>query len=132
MCIIHKIVSFLLFPRFDFNKRMLTNGLRCDIMVTRKQYTVFLPSAMQAPTAAGEPCRKRLYLRVNGVDDPRMEQVKKLLAQHRGDLPVILFDAGTRKQYMAPRSLWTYNNLRLFDEIRFILGDENVIMKKVK
>ena len=86
----------------------------------------------QAPTAAGEPCRKRLYLRVNGVDDPRMEQVKKLLAQHRGDLPVILFDAGTRKQYMAPRSLWTYNNLRLFDEIRFILGDENVIMKKVK
>ena len=88
--------------------------------------------APRAPTAAGEPCRKRLYLRVNGVDDPRMEQVKPLLATHNGDLPVILFDSGTRKQYMAPRSLWTYNNLRLFDEIRFILGPENVIMKKVK
>ena len=61
-----------------------------------------------------------------------MEQVKPLLATHNGDLPVILFDSGSRKQYMAPRSLWTYNNLRLFDEIRFILGPENVIMKKVK
>lgn len=38
-----KYVSFLLLPCFDFNKRMLTNGLRSDIMVTRKQYTVFLP-----------------------------------------------------------------------------------------
>jgi DNA polymerase-3 subunit alpha len=83
----------------------------------------------QKAAAAGQPCPRRLYLRVNGLEDSRLEQVKPLLEQNRGDLPVILFDANTRKQFMSPRSLWTYNNLRLLDKIRFILGDENVIMK---
>lgn len=83
----------------------------------------------KGPTAPGQPCPRRLYLRVNGLDDSRLEQVKPLLEQNNGDLPVVLFDAGTRKKFMAPRSLWTYNNLRLLDKIRFILGDENVIMK---
>lgn len=83
----------------------------------------------RGPAAAGQPCPRRLYLRVNGLKDPRMEQVKPILAQNNGDLPVILFDAETRKQFMAPRSLWTYNNLCLLDKIRFILGEENVIMK---
>ncbi len=81
------------------------------------------------PLPDGEPCARRLYLRVDGMDDARMEQVKPLLESHRGDLPVILFDARTRKKYMAPRSLWVYNNLLLFDKLMFILGKENVIMK---
>lgn len=74
-------------------------------------------------------CRRRLFLRVNSMEDPRLEQVKPLLTSHRGDLPVILFCADTRKSLRAPRSMWVYNNLLLIEKLRFILGEENVIMK---
>ena len=74
-------------------------------------------------------CRRRLFLRVNSMEDPRLEQVKPLLISHRGDLPVILFCADTRKSLRAPRSMWVYNNLLLIEKLRFILGEENVIMK---
>lgn len=85
--------------------------------------------ANEYPLPEGQPCSKRLYLRVNGLDDPRLDEIKPMLAAHNGDLPVILFDSATRKKYMAPRSLWVYDNLRLFDKIIFILGKENVIIK---
>ena len=85
--------------------------------------------APRAPQAEGQPCRHRLYLRVNGLEDPKLEQVKPMLNENRGDLPVILCDAASRKRWMAPRNLWTYNNLLLFDKIKFILGEENVIIK---
>ncbi len=43
-------MSFFLFPHFDFNKRMLTNGLRCDIVVTWKHYTVFFAASIRGGT----------------------------------------------------------------------------------
>ncbi len=82
-----------------------------------------------APPQEGQPCRHRLYLRVEGLEDSRLESVKELLGKNRGDLPVILCDAASHKRWMASRSLWTYNNLQLFDKIKFILGAENVIIK---
>ena len=82
-----------------------------------------------APDGQGTTCRHRLYLRIDSMQDPRLEQVKPLLSAHRGDLPVILFCASDRKKLMAPRGLWVYNNLSLIHKLRFILGEENVIMK---
>lgn len=83
----------------------------------------------QTETAPQGVCRRRLFLRIDSMDDPRLEQIKPLLASHHGDLPVILFCADTRKSLRAPRSMWVYNNLLLIEKLRFILGEENVIMK---
>ena len=77
----------------------------------------------------GTACRHRLYLRITDMDDPRLEEVRTLLAEYRGDLPVVLFCSANRKQLLAPRSMWVYNNLTLIHKLRFILGEENVIMK---
>lgn len=74
-------------------------------------------------------CRHKLYLRMTDMDDPRLEEVRRLLAEYRGDLPVVLFCSANRKQMLAPRSMWVYNNLKLIHKLRFILGEENVIMK---
>lgn len=74
-------------------------------------------------------CRHKLYLRIANMDDPRLEQVKQLLSDYHGDLPVYLFCADNRKTLRAPQSMWIYNNLLLIDKLRFILGTENVIMK---
>lgn len=87
------------------------------------------PRVEQPSTKPGEPCRRRLYLRIENMNDPRLEQIKPLLTAHRGDLPVILFCADSRKKMMAPRAMWIYYNLLLIDKLRFILGEENVIMK---
>lgn len=74
-------------------------------------------------------CRHKLYLRIANMDDLRLEQVKQLLSDYHGDLPVYLFCADNRKTLRAPQSMWIYNNLLLIDKLRFILGTENVIMK---
>lgn len=87
------------------------------------------PQAESMPQREDQPCARRLYLRVEGMDDERLDRIKPLLSQNNGDLPVILFDSRTRKKFMAPRGLWTYYNLVLVDELKKILGGENVIMK---
>ncbi|MDO4174753.1 MAG: DNA polymerase III subunit alpha [Eubacteriales bacterium] len=85
------------------------------------------PQAAPGPSVGG--CRHKLYLRMANLDDPKLEEVKKLTAEYRGDLPVYLFCSDNRKTLRAPRSMWVYNNLLLLDKLRFILGEENVIMK---
>lgn len=85
------------------------------------------PAAQAA--VPGMTCRHKLYLRMTDMDDPRLEEVRRLLAEYRGDLPVVLFCSANRKQMLAPRSMWVYNNLKLIHKLRFILGEENVIMK---
>ena len=87
------------------------------------------PRRQPQPNAAQSGCRHKLYLRIDSLDDPRLGDVKALLGQYRGDLPVYLFCADTRKTLRAAPSMWVYNNLLFLDKLRFILGEENVIMK---
>ncbi len=77
----------------------------------------------------GQKCRRRLYLRISGMEDARLEQIKPLLTEYRGDLPVILFCADTKKQMLTPKSMWTHYNFTLLEKLQFILGAENVIIK---
>ena len=89
-------------------------------------------NAPQTKTSNKQPgmaCRHTLYLQITDMNDPRLEQIKPLLSQYQGDLPVILFCSSNRKKMMAPRSMWVYNNLVLIHKLRFILGEDNVIMK---
>lgn len=94
----------------------------------RQEYRDRRPPASQ-PALPGTTCRHKLYLRVTDMDDPRLQEVRSLLAGYRGDLPVVLFCSANRKQMLSPRSMWVYNNLTLIHKLRFILGEENVIMK---
>lgn len=88
-----------------------------------------MPRRQPQPNAVQGGCRHKLYLRIDSLDDPRLGDVKALLGQYRGDLPVYLFCADTRKTLRAAPSMWVYNNLLFLDKLRFILGEENVIMK---
>lgn len=127
-----KILASAIYPLeesyVDSVQQALQSGGRRSGNGERRSAPNSAPPAQQ-PAAPGEPCRHRLYLRIDNMDDPRLEEVKPLLSAHRGDLPVILFCADSRKKMMAPRSMWVYYNLLLIDKLRFILGEENVIMK---
>ena len=87
------------------------------------------PQQRQQPIHPGQKCRRTLYLRIKNMNDEKLEQIKPILQENRGDMPVILFCSETRKKMLAPRSMWIYLNLSVIDKLRFILGEENVIIK---
>ena len=79
----------------------------------------------QALAKAGQ----RLYLRLPALAGEKFEQTKLFLSQHPGEIPVVLCLAAGGKPRVAPRGLWCAGNLQLMQKLRFLLGDENVILK---
>ncbi|MFR4972057.1 MAG: hypothetical protein ACLUB2_00935 [Butyricicoccus pullicaecorum] len=51
------------------------------------------------------------------------------MAKQPGEIPVVLCLTSGGKPRLAPRSLWCAGNLQLMQNLRFLLGNENVILK---
>lgn len=79
----------------------------------------------QAARAAGQ----RLYLKLDSMEGGLFEQVKDVLVQNRGEIPVQFYPQDTKKKLLAPRGLWISRSMEALEKIRCILGAENVIMK---
>lgn len=82
-------------------------------------------TGQQALAKAGQ----RLYLRLPDLSGEQFEQVKRFLAKQPGEIPVVLCLTSGGKPRLAPRSLWCVGNLQLMQNLRFLLGNENVILK---
>ena len=82
-------------------------------------------TGQQALAKAGQ----RLYLRLPELSGKQFEQVKRFLAKQPGEIPVVLCLTSGGKPRLAPRSLWCAGNLQLMQNLRFLLGNENVILK---
>ena len=82
-------------------------------------------TGQQALAKAGQ----RLYLRLPELSGEQFEQVKRFLARQPGEIPVVLCLTSGGKPRLAPRSLWCAGNLQLMQNLRFLLGNENVILK---
>ena len=82
-------------------------------------------TGQQALAKAGQ----RLYLRLPELSGEQFEQVKRFLAKQPGEIPVVLCLTSGGKPRHAPRSLWCAGNLQLMQNLRFLLGNENVILK---
>ena len=72
---------------------------------------------------------QRLHLRLPDLSGELFEKAQKCLLQHPGNVPVVFYPADTGKRMLAPRRLWCAGNLQLMQKLRFILGENNVIMK---
>lgn len=81
------------------------------------------------PEQANRRACERLYLQVPAMECEETERVKALLHEYHGILPVILVPAGTKKKMIAPRTLWVRRDLELLQKLRFILGENSVIIK---
>ena len=81
--------------------------------------------ARQAARSAGV----RLHIKLDSMEGGAFEQVKEILLQNRGEIPVQFYPQDTKKKLLAPRGLWVARNLNTVEKIRCILGAENVIMK---
>ena len=72
---------------------------------------------------------KKLYLRVPSLESRQYKKAKNLIEIFRGNTRVILYLSDTKEQLLAPPSLWISLNDTVMDELRFQLGEDNVILR---
>ena len=79
----------------------------------------------QALAKAGQ----RLWLRVPDLEGEQAQQAKRFLARYPGETPVVFYLESTGKRMLAPRSMWVSPNLQMMQNLRFLLGNNGVIIK---
>ena len=72
---------------------------------------------------------QKLYLRVPDLECEKYKKAKNLLEIFHGNTRVIFYLTDSKKQVLAPSSLWAKLNNTLLDELCYQLGDENVVLK---
>jgi DNA polymerase-3 subunit alpha len=80
-----------------------------------------------------EPLRKgpvemgKLFLRVEGAAlNNKIKELKPLFEKYKGNCPVYLVLSETREKLTAPKDLWVTIDQKLLEELKNILGSENV------
>ncbi|MFT9055919.1 MAG: DNA polymerase III subunit alpha [Ethanoligenens sp.] len=73
-----------------------------------------------------KPERRGLFLRVPSQGSKTFFRAENLLAVFDGTFPLYVFFEDTRKLTLAPKKLWVSVNDVLLEELRGILGEENV------
>ncbi len=55
-----------------------------------------------------------------------LEQVKPLLREHHGDVPVVVYIESTRKRFRAESALWVKEDAHLIKLLRRVFGEKSV------
>ena len=72
---------------------------------------------------------RKLYLRLDSMEGVKWPGVKVVLETQPGDTPVYLYPMDKKKKVLAARRLWVRADLPILQKLRFLLGEENVIMQ---
>ena len=81
------------------------------------------------PSGAENTPKKRikegLYLKVSNINSHEFEEVKKVLSEHSGEIPVFIIEEGGRR-LLAPKELWVSKNDKILGKLCEILSEKNV------
>ena len=69
---------------------------------------------------------KKLYLRIN--DRNKLNAVKKILFEHKGNTPVYVYFNDTKTNTIANKDMWVILSSTLIDRLKGILGEDNVVV----
>lgn len=72
---------------------------------------------------------KALYLRIDKLYSERYRRAARVLDIFEGRTPVIFYLTETGKSMKAPSSMWVSLNEVMIRELKYQLGDENVVLK---
>ena len=72
--------------------------------------------------------KKGVFLRLETVDDKKISSIKNLISIFEGKTPVYLYFKDTNKYEFLGESYLITVNKPLENELKFILGDENVVI----
>jgi len=67
-----------------------------------------------------------LYLRVKNTDIPEMDEVKRLLKNSHGNIPVYIVCTDNGKRFEAPSNMRAKKDNALIEKFKTLLGNENV------
>ena len=70
-----------------------------------------------------------LYLRIDDLDTQMYKKAKRVIDIFEGQTPVIFYLTKTNRKLKAPASMWVSLNDVMLKELKFQLGDENVVAK---
>ena len=71
----------------------------------------------------------KLFLRISSMKSDEWPRIKAILLTQPGDTPVYLYPTDTKKKTLAKREFWCRPDVPLLEKLRFLLGEENVIIK---
>ena len=72
---------------------------------------------------------QKLYLRIDSMQSDEWPQIKGILVTQPGDTPVYLYPTDTKKKTLAARRYWCQPDVPFLEKLRFLLGEEDVIIK---
>ena len=70
-----------------------------------------------------------LYLRIDDLNTDKYNRAKRVLDIFDGRTPVIFYLTDTKRKVKAPSSMWVDINPVMIKELKYQLGDENVVAK---
>ncbi len=71
----------------------------------------------------------KLFLRIASMDSGQWPKIRDILQTQPGDTPVYLYPMDTKKRKLAARQYWCQPDVQLLEKLRFLLGEEDVIMQ---
>ena len=77
----------------------------------------------------GEDAPKSLWLKMAAGEKVTAAQIKEVLAAHKGDIPVYIYQEETKQKMKAERQFWVTWDEPLREELGRLLGEKNVVVK---
>ncbi len=77
----------------------------------------------------GEDAPKSLWLKMAAGEKVTAAQIKEVLAAHKGDIPVYIYQEETKQKMKAERQFWVTWDEPLREELGRLLGEKNVAVK---
>nr|WP_320408662.1 DNA polymerase III subunit alpha [Candidatus Soleaferrea massiliensis] len=99
--------------------------LICEKVLTIEQYKQ-MKDPSSAPAEGAKTKRKGVYLRVKDKEDPKLLKAEKVFRVFEGITPVYALFTDSNKLVMLPKKLWIDVNDIMLNELRGILGEENI------
>ena len=80
-----------------------------------------IPNPLQNPGA--------LYIKVHSLESEDFYRAKRVLDIFEGSTPVIFYLSDEKRQVRAPRNMWVDINSVMIKELKYQIGDQNVVAK---
>ena len=71
-----------------------------------------------------------LYIKVDGQNTPQFKQCCGVLARFRGMMPVYFYLQDKKQYVKAPQRLWIRESINALDELKYVVGESNVVLRK--
>ena len=90
----------------------------CDPLITNAEFAKI----------AAEKTEQTIYIKVPNLDDPKINNIKRIAALNRGKAKVVLYD-DSRKKYVAMKDIMIDPSDKVVSKLASLFGDKAVVLK---